>query len=283
ALVGESGSGKSLLAHTIAGILSPAAKVSADRLEFAGVDLTAPNGRAFADLRGREIGIIFQNPRAALNPVRTIGRQIADVIRENRGLRFGKLAEAVQGALGAVRIPDPAVRLKAYPGELSGGMCQRVMIAIALAGDPSLLIADEPTTGLDTTTQAAILDLIVGQARARGMAALLITHDLALARAYADRIVVMHAGQIAEEAPTELLFKAARHPYSAALIGATPADAGAVADLKGIPGTMPDLGADTPACRFAGRCTRVLDRCRSERPPLAADAGRHATACWSPL
>lgn len=282
ALVGESGSGKSLLAHTIAGILSPAARVSATRLNYSGIDLSAPGGRAFDTLRGREIGIVFQNPRAALNPVRPVGKQIADVVREHRGLRFSKLSEAVNGALGAVRIPDPERAARSYASELSGGMCQRVTIAIALAGDPALLIADEPTTGLDTTTQAAILELIVGHARARNMATLLITHDLALARAYAERIVVMHAGQIVEEAPADVLFETPRHPYTAALIDATPADAAVVSDLKGIPGGQPDL-ANAPACRFADRCARVLDRCRIERPPLAVDAMRHATACWSPL
>ena len=167
-----------------------------------------------------------------------------------------------------MRIPEPAARARAFPGELSGGMCQRVMIAIALAGNPALLIADEPTTGLDTTTQASILDLIVGHARERSMATLLITHDLALARAYAERIVVMHAGQIVEEAPTEALFAAPRHPYSAALIGATPADAADISGLAGIAGSLPDLATQPPACRFADRCARAIDRCRSERPPL---------------
>jgi len=281
ALVGESGSGKTLLAHTIAGILDPAARVRAERLEFAGVDLRSPN--AFADLRGREIGIVFQNPRLALNPVRTVGRQIADVVHEHRGLRFRQLNAAVMAALAAVRIPEPAARARSYPNELSGGMCQRVMIAIALAGNPSLLIADEPTTGLDTTTQAAILDLILEHARARRMATLFITHDLALARAYAERIVVMHAGQIVEEAPTDRLFAAPRHPYSAALVGATPANAATVADLKGIPGKLPDLAASPPACRFAERCARVIPRCRSERPVLAFDTRRHGVACWMPL
>ena len=279
-LVGESGSGKSLLAHTIAGILTPAALVAASRIEFAGVDLR--DRRAFAELRGREIGTVFQNPRSALNPVRTVGQQIADVVREHRGLRFRKLDEAVRGALAAVRIPDPEARARAYPGELSGGMCQRVMIAIALAGNPSLLIADEPTTGLDTTTQAAILDLIVGHARARRMATLLITHDLALARVYAERIVVMHAGQIVEAAHMTELFAAPLHPYSAALIGATPADARNVDDLKGIPGGLPDL-ASAPPCRFADRCSRAILRCRLERPALAAYGPDHTAACWAPL
>ena len=280
ALVGESGSGKSLLAHTIAGLLAPAARISAERLAFAGVDLTRPG--AFAGLRGREIGIIFQNPRSALNPVRPVGQQIADVLPEHRGLRFGRVREGVRDALAAVRIPDPEARARAYPGEMSGGMCQRVMIALALAGNPALLIADEPTTGLDTTTQAAILELIVGHARARRMATLLITHDLALASVYAERIVVMHAGQILETAPTRTLFEAPRHPYSAALIGATPSGARTVADLHGIPGGLPPL-ANAPPCRFAGRCSRAVPRCRTERPALGPPGAAHEAACWVPL
>ncbi len=283
ALVGESGSGKSLLAHAIAGILTPAARLRTEHFAFGGVDLAAGGPRAWEDLRGREIGIVFQNPRAALNPSRAIGRQIGDVIREHRGLSGSRLAEATRAALAEVRIPEPEARARAYPGELSGGMCQRVMIGIALAGNPALLIADEPTTGLDTTTQAAILDLIVGHARERSMATLLITHDLALARAYAERIVVMHAGQIVEEAPTEALFAAPHHPYSAALIGATPADAADVAGLAGIAGGLPDLASEPPACRFAGRCERAIERCRSERPPLDQDLERRAAACWVPL
>jgi peptide/nickel transport system ATP-binding protein len=283
ALVGESGSGKSLLAHTIAGILNPAASIRAKCFQFAGVDLRSADERGFAPLRGREIGIVFQNPRAALNPVRTVGSHIADVLHEHRGLRFRRLEAAVIAALAAVRIPEPAARARAYPSELSGGMCQRVMIAIALAGNPSLLVADEPTTGLDRTTQVAILDLILEHARARRMAMLFITHDLALARAYAERIVVMHAGQIVEEAPTDRLFSKPRHPYSAALLSATPVNAETVADLNGIPGNLPKLGASTPACRFAARCTRAVPRCRSERPPLVFDTLCHGAACWMPL
>ena len=152
-------------------------------------------------MRGRKVGIVFQNSRAALNPIRRIGRQIADVFRAHGRLSRADLDAAVIAALVDVRIPDPERRINAYPGELSGGMCQRVMLAIALAGNPSLLVADEPTTGLDTTTQAAILALLLERARARRMAAILITHDLELARAYAERIVVMHAGQIVEDAP----------------------------------------------------------------------------------
>lgn len=283
ALVGESGSGKSLLAHTIAGILSPVALVSVERFQFGGIDLKDRNAAGWRDLRGREIGIVFQNPRSALNPVRAVGRQIGDVIHEHRGLRFTALDRAVIAALTAVRIPDPTLRARSYPGELSGGMCQRVMIAIALAGNPALLIADEPTTGLDTTTQAAILDLILDHARARRMATLFITHDLALARTYAERIVVMHAGQIVEEAPTETMFAAPRHPYTAALIEATPAHARGVTNLRGIAGNLPNLATEPPACRFADRCTRTVPRCRSERPPLIGNGTDDTAACWMPL
>lgn len=282
ALVGESGSGKSLLAHTIAGILTAAARVSVERHEFAGVDLRPPT-REWASIRGREIGIVFQNPRTALNPIRKVGDQIADVLKEHRGLGGDALARAVIASLVAVRIPDPARRARAYPGELSGGMCQRVMLAIALAGDPSLLVADEPTTGLDTTTQAAAMELMANEAQRRRMATLLITHDLALARANAQKIVVMHAGQIVEEAPTQAFFAAPRHPYSAALIGATPADVARVADLEGVPGGLPDLRGQVPACRFADRCGRAVARCRTDRPLLAIEAGGHRVSCWRPL
>lgn len=281
ALVGESGSGKSLIAHTIAGILTPAAQIDASAFTFAGIDLRSRHAPGWSDLRGREIGIVFQNPRAALNPVRKVGRQIADVIAEHRQLRGRALRQASVEALKAVRIPDAERRWHAYPGELSGGMCQRVMLAIAMAGNPALLIADEPTTGLDTTTQAAILDLILAEAGTRRMACILITHDLALARQFAERLIVMHAGQIVEEGPTETLFQHPSHPYTRALTAATPATASTIGDLTGIAGSFPNLAKQVPACRFAGRCGRALDICHSERPVLSD--GPHQTACWNPL
>jgi oligopeptide/dipeptide ABC transporter ATP-binding protein len=282
ALVGESGSGKSLLAYTIAGILDPAARFSADVLEFSGQNLLAGGGAAWDDLRGRRIAMVFQNARAALNPVRTIGRQIGDVLRAHRVVPRDKVDAAVIAALAAVKIPDPAHRVRAYPGDLSGGMCQRVGLAIALASNPSLLIADEPTTGLDTTTQAAILALVLEHTRARGMATLLITHDLDLARAHAQRIVVMHAGQIVENARTEELFSRPRHPYTALLIGATPASAVRVGDLAAIPGSMPNLSRNVPPCRFADRCVRADGPCRTSRPSWVA-MGAHGFACTHPL
>jgi oligopeptide/dipeptide ABC transporter ATP-binding protein len=280
ALVGESGSGKSLTAHTIAGILDPAARLSAERLTLAGIEILA-NG--WDELRGRKVGIVFQNARAALNPIRSIGRQLADVIKAHGRASRTELASAVSLALTEVRIPDPKRRMDGYPGELSGGMCQRVMLAIALAGNPSLLVADEPTTGLDVTTQSAILALLLERARAKRMAAILITHDLELARAYAERIIVMHAGQIVEDAPAAALFSKPRHPYSALLVAATPARARSVDALAGIPGKTPDLDAGTPACRFADRCDRAEPRCRTEFPPLRLEARGHAFHCWRPL
>lgn len=280
ALVGESGSGKSLTAHTIAGILDPAAKLSADRLTLAGIDILA-NG--WDQLRGCRVGIVFQNSRAALNPIRSVGRQLADVFKAHGTALAADLAPAVIAALTDVRIPDPGRRMSAYPGELSGGMCQRVMLAIALAGNPSLLVADEPTTGLDVTTQSAILALLLERTRARRMAAILITHDLELARVYAERIVVMHAGQIVEDAPASALFSKPRHPYSALLIAATPARARNVEALAGIPGKTPDLDTGTPACRFADRCERAEPRCRAEFPPRRLEAQDHGFNCWRPL
>jgi peptide/nickel transport system ATP-binding protein len=280
ALVGESGSGKSLTAHAIAGILDPAARLSAERMTLAGIDILA-NG--WDQLRGRKVGIVFQDSRAALNPIRSVGRQLADVFRAHGTALHADLRSAVIAALTDVRFPDPARRMGAYPGELSGGMCQRVMLAIALAGSPSLLVADEPTTGLDVTTQSAILALLLERARARRMAAILITHDLELARAYAERIIVMHAGQIVEDAPASALFSKPRHPYSALLIAATPARAPNVDALAGVPGKTPDLDAGTPACRFADRCERAEPRCRAEFPPRRLEALDHGFHCWRPL
>jgi peptide/nickel transport system ATP-binding protein len=281
-LVGESGSGKSIIAHTIAGILASAATVSAMSLSFAGIDLKGRPAAVDA-LRGRRIGMVFQNARAALSPTLSIGAQIGDVIARHRRLRGRALRAAVVEALASVKIPDPERRSKAYPHELSGGMCQRVMLALAMAGEPDLLIADEPTTGLDNTTQAAILDLLAAEAGRRQMATLFITHDLGLARDYADRVAVLHAGQLVEEGRALTVFDAPRHPYSARLVRAVPARAATVADLGGIPGKFPDLSGSVPACRFADRCDRAVERCRVEVPPLGPVPPDGRVACWRPL
>jgi peptide/nickel transport system ATP-binding protein len=282
ALVGESGSGKSIIAHTVAGILADAARVNATSISFDGIEL-AVDRRAVEALRGRRIGMVFQNARAALSPTLAVGAQIGDVIARHRKLRGRALREAAVEALAAVRIPDPERRAKAYPHELSGGMCQRVMLALAMAGEPDLLIADEPTTGLDNTTQAAILDLLAAEAKRRLMSTLFITHDLGLARDYADRVAVLHAGQLVEEGSALTVFDAPRHPYSARLVRAVPARAATVADLGGIPGKFPDLSGTVPACRFADRCERAVERCRTEVPRLDPVPPDGRVACWRPL
>ena len=227
--------------------------------------------------------MIFQNPRTALNPIRPVGRQIADVLIRHGGVSRGAAPAAAVEMLRAVGITDPVRRAKAYPFEMSGGMCQRVMIAIALAAKPSLLIADEPTTGLDVTTQAVIMDLIGDLARDLGMATIFITHDLALAGQRSARIVVMHAGHVVEAAPTKELFARPRHPYTAELIAATPDSATSLDALAAIPGSLPDLRRkDLPPCRYSERCPRKKDACAQPLPRVAPDKD-NMIACWNPL
>jgi peptide/nickel transport system ATP-binding protein len=283
ALVGESGSGKSVTAYAIMGILDASARVTGGRAMLGGLDLLSATPSQLAEVRGREIAMIFQNPRTALNPIRPVGRQIADVlIRHGNVPRRQAPAQAVE-MLRAVGITDPARRAKAYPFEMSGGMCQRVMIAIALAAKPSLLIADEPTTGLDVTTQAVIMDLVADLAKELSMATIFITHDLALAGQRSARIAVMHAGHVVENAPTKQLFAHPRHPYTAELIAATPDSAAKLDDLAAIPGSLPDLRrTDLPPCRYSERCPRKIAACAQPLPHSAPDA-THIVACWNPL
>ena len=290
-LVGESGSGKSVLSYALLGISDAAATVTSGQALFGGIDLLRAPEPQLQELRGREISMIFQSPRTALNPIRRVGRQIEDVLRRHAvHTRAGSAGDAPRGfrdraiqALRDVAIADPERRADAYPYELSGGMCQRVMIAIALACRPQLLIADEPTTGLDVTTQAAVMDLLTALARERQMATLFITHDLGLAAEHCDRIVVMHAGHAVESAPSGDLFRAARHPYTARLISSTPNRGSRLSSLEPVPGQLPDLRRkDLPACRFSERCERASSQCRQPLAPLDA-AASHAVACWHPL
>ena len=283
ALVGESGSGKSVLSYAMLGISDRAARVTGGRVLFDGHDLLTLGERELSAIRGREISMIFQNPRVALNPIPQIGAQIEDGLRRHAAVPRVDLETRASECLRQVAIADPQRRYHAYPFELSGGMCQRVMIALALACRPALLIADEPTTGLDVTTQAAILDLVQALARERNMATLLITHDLKLATEYADRVLVMHAGHLVESAPTAELWRRPRHPYTAQLLGATPADHHSIDQLVAIPGSLPDLRrGDLPACRFADRCARVTDGCRRKLEHIPAAAVR-GVACNHPL
>ncbi len=221
-IVGESGSGKSVTSYAVMRILDRAGRIASGSIMFGGADLRASREAFMRDLRGRQISMIFQNPRAALNPIRKIGRQIEDVLLNHaQSSRAAATREAIE-ALRRVRIADPEQRYHAYPFELSGGMCQRVVIALALACRPQLLIADEPTTGLDVTTQKAVMDLVVDLTRERGMSTILITHDLGLAAAYCDRVVVMEKGKVVETAPSQQIFAAPAHSYTCKLMKATP-------------------------------------------------------------
>jgi peptide/nickel transport system ATP-binding protein len=282
-VVGESGSGKSVTAYTVMRLLDAAARVTSGRIVFGGLDMLAADEATLAGMRGRELSMIFQNPRASLNPIRRVGEQIADVLVRHANLGAREAAERAATLLAEVGIPDPSRRARAYPFELSGGMCQRIGIAIALACRPALLIADEPTTGLDVTTQATIMDLVAELGAARGMATMLITHDLGLATERCDRVVVMHAGHVVEEAPTAALFAHPRHPYTARLFAATPRPGLSLAEISTIPGGLPDLRRDDlPPCRFAARCDRRTGDCLTLKLPRVLEAGRQV-ACRHPL
>ena len=240
-LVGESGSGKSVTSYAVLKILDRAGRVVHGTISFAGSDLAKAGEATMQRLRGSEISMIFQNPRASLNPIRTVGRQIADVLlRHGQATRTDARDKAIE-ALRLVRIARPEERVDAFPAQLSGGMCQRVVIAIALACRPKLLIADEPTTGLDVTTQKAVMDLVVELSRARGMATILITHDLGLAATYCDRLVIMERGRIVETASSKRIFAAPQHPYSVRLMRATPRPGVGLRDL--LPAELPPVAA----------------------------------------
>ncbi|WP_269584694.1 dipeptide ABC transporter ATP-binding protein [Roseibium sp. Sym1] len=230
-IVGESGSGKSVTSYALMRLLESNGRIAGGALTYGGIDLCSVRENAMRDLRGREISMIFQNPRAALNPIRKVGHQIEDVLRRHaKATRSNARAEAIK-ALEAVKIRDPQARYNAYPFELSGGMCQRIVIALALACDPKLLIADEPTTGLDITTQKAVMDLIAELIAERGMSAMVITHDLGLAAQYCDRIVVMKDGEVVEEGDAARLFTAPGHAYTRKLVDATPRAGASVRSL----------------------------------------------------
>lgn len=283
-VVGESGSGKSVSAMTAMGILDSAGHVTNGSITLGGLDVLKASEAVLQKMRGHEASMIFQSPRTALNPIRRVGDQIGDVLRRHSLANRQNVREMAINALKTVRIPDPERRFSAYPFEMSGGMCQRIMIAMALACNPELLIADEPTTGLDVTTQAAIMDLIRDLSRDRNMATVLITHDLAMAADYCDRIVVMHAGHVVESGNARELFNSPRHPYTAKLLQATPTGGGSLDDIASIPGGLPDLRSETmPPCRFSGRCDRRQEICNSE--PLVAHeiSSGHFVSCQRPL
>jgi len=279
-IVGESGSGKSVAVYTLLGILDTAGKVTSGSISLRGLDVLKASEKQLQNVRGREASIIFQSPRTALNPIRKVGVQIEDVIRRHIAVTKKEAKDRAIKALARVRIPDPERRYHAYPFELSGGMCQRVMIAIALACDPEILVADEPTTGLDVTTQAAIMDLIKDLTVTDGLSVILITHDLSLAAQYCDRISVMHAGHVVESAPTGDLFETPRHPYTEKLLAATPTAYDTLQSLQSIEGNLPDLRGDLPPCRFSKRCPSYSAKCDAGPLPVVDVTPVHRVACW---
>jgi oligopeptide/dipeptide ABC transporter ATP-binding protein len=277
ALVGESGCGKSVTALALMRLLEPNGRV-AGTLRFRGEDLSRLDEEGIRRIRGAEIGMIFQEPMTSLNPVFRIGDQVGEVLELHRGLGREAARRAAVELLARVRIPDPARRAEQYPHELSGGMKQRVMIAMALACDPALLIADEPTTALDVTIQAQILELLRALRRDAGMAILLITHDLGVVAQFADRVAVMYAGEIVEEGAVRELFREPLHPYTRALLRALPRP-GRRGRLDAIEGTVPSPGELPPGCAFSARCGEALARCAGEPPPVVA-VGARPVRCW---
>ncbi len=283
ALVGESGSGKSMTALSILGLVPKPGRVTSGEVRFRGRDLLTLPAPELRKVRGREIGMVFQDPTTSLNPVLTIERQLTEGLREHLGMTApARRARAVE-LLSLVGIPDAKDRLASYPHEFSGGQRQRILIAMAIACDPGLLIADEPTTALDPTIQAQIVELLKGLQKRLNMAMLWITHDLALVAGLSERVAVMYAGSIVETAPVRDLFKRPRHPYTLGLLGAMPrtdARHAAGESLVPIPGSPPDLREATVGCAFAPRCAMVVERCRLEMPPLRPVGPDHLSACF---
>ena len=280
-IVGESGSGKSVTVRSILRLIRPPGRIAAGRVLLDGVDLLALDEQAMTAVRGREISMVFQEPSAALNPVLTVGEQISEVLITHLGMGKGEARERAVGHLRDVGIPAPERRCRDYPHQLSGGMQQRCMIAIALACDPKLLIADEPTTSLDVTIQAQILTLLANLVREKGAGLIFITHDIGVIAQIAERIMVMYAGKIAELGSTAQVIDDPQHPYTVELLKSLPSLSTAKGvRLEEIAGDVPDL-ADVPSgCRFHPRCPRAFERCAQEVPPLdETDDGRRV-ACW---
>ena len=279
-VVGESGAGKSLTGMSIIGLLEPPGRIADGRVRLAGerIDNLAPE--AMRRIRGKQIGAVFQDPLTSLNPLYTIGRQLTETISTH--LDLGERAARARSLelLSEVGIPAPERRIDSYPHEFSGGMRQRVVIALALAANPRLLIADEPTTALDVSIQAQIIALLKRLCREHGTAVMLVTHDMGVIAETADRVAVMYAGRIAEIGPVRDVIQAPRHPYTEGLMGSIPTMVERRDRLVQIEGAMPRLTEIPPGCAFGPRCPQVFARCRSERPELAATGGPNRAACW---
>jgi dipeptide transport system ATP-binding protein len=280
-VVGESGSGKSVSMLAVMGLIAWPGKVTADVMRFDGTDLLGLSARARRKLIGRDIAMVFQEPTTSLNPCYPIGWQIAESLKAHNAVSRDKIRDRVVELLDQVGIPAPASRLGAFPHQLSGGMSQRVMIAMAISCNPRLLIADEPTTALDVTIQKQILDLLIDLQRKRGMALALITHDMGVVAETAQRVQVMYAGQMVEEQTTDALFSTPRHPYTAALLSALPERAEGARRLPTIPGMVPGIDDRPTGCLFNPRCSHSQELCHTTPPALTGDAAK--VRCHFPL
>ena len=282
-VVGESGAGKSLTGTAVIGLLEPPGRIAGGEILLEGERIDRLSGEKLRRIRGRRIGAIFQDPLTSLNPLYTVGAQLVETIRTHLPLDARAARERAIALLGEVGIPAPEARVDHYPHQFSGGMRQRVVIALALCAEPRLIIADEPTTALDVSIQAQIIQLLKRLARERGTAVMLITHDMGVIAETADRVAVMYAGRIAEIGPVRDVIHAPRHPYTAGLMGSIPklgTGAGKRhARLVQIDGAMPRLHAIPSGCAFHPRCGQILPRCSADRPEPRAD-GNHVTACW---
>jgi peptide/nickel transport system ATP-binding protein len=284
-VVGESGSGKTVLSRSIMGLLPKRGTIREGSVRFNGKEISGLGNKEMREYWGSQMAMIFQDPMTSLNPVMKVGKQITESLRQHLDVDKDYANELAENLLRSVRIPEPAQRLKEYPHQLSGGMRQRVCIAVALACGPELLFADEPTTALDVTVQAQVLDLMAQQQRERFMATVLITHDLGVVAGRADEIAVMYAGRIVEKAPTAVLFRDMKMPYTEALLSSIPK----IGDpshtrLATIPGRPPDLVNPPVGCKFAARCPYVQERCLEEEPPLLDGAAPgHQYRCWYPV
>jgi oligopeptide transport system ATP-binding protein len=281
AIVGESGSGKSNAMLSVMRLIQPPGAITGGQILFDNCDLGTLSNRALGELRGNRLSMVFQDAMTALNPLLTVGKQITEILEQHLG--FDRIAARSRATelLYMVGIPDPARLLQVYPHQLSGGMRQRVMIAMALSCEPDLLIADEPTTALDVTIQAQIVKLVKDLQQKMGMAVVWITHDLGVVASLADRVMVMYAGQIVESAPVAQLYRQPAHPYTAALLASLPRfDATGNGKLLAIDGTPPDALNPPKGCPFADRCTHVIDKCWEMNRPLVEIAPGHSSACW---
>ncbi len=283
-VVGESGSGKTVLSRAIMGLL-PSTAVLNGSVKFAGQEVLGLGSKQMRHLWGREMSMVFQNPMVSLNPLMRIGKQIIEPLQIHLGMDKTDAKATAERLLRDVRIPEPEKRLNQYPHELSGGMRQRVMIAIALACGPTLLFADEPTTALDVTVQAQILELIAEQRKDRNMSVILVTHDLGVVAGHTDEIAVMYGGRLVEKAPTKKLFANMKMPYTMSLMRSIPKiEDPSHTRLLTIPGRPPDLVHPPKGCRFAPRCAYARDKCRTDDPPLVtAETADHVYACWYPV